>query len=713
MNKHSPTHGVGMPLMIFFAPMRKILLLQRKNTLLGALPGLLFAFTGFGQALPARVAGIEIQEVSIPMHDGTELAADLYLPADARESDRFPVVLEYLPYRKDEGRSHRFPFYSYFVKHGYIVARVDIRGTGRSRGKLVDGEYSEQEQQDGEQVIDWLSRQPFSTGKVAMLGISWGGFNALHLAMRRPPALKTVISLMSTDDIYEDDVHFMDGIMHIDAYEIGQDLANALPGAPDFVIDEEYFRNRFDTEPWLLKYKRQQTDGPFWDRASLNTDYGRIDIPLFVVGGWYDGYRDFVPRIVQHADVPVKALLGPWNHTWPNRAEPGPAIEWREMAVRWLDHWLKGIDTGLMEEPAVVYYQRDWHAPGGDLPEIPGSWKTAATWPASRDTLLYLQPDHQLGARPESLRHTLLYKPTVGVEASGSVMWWGDWAPDQRAADVYSLTYDSEPLSDSLEVLGFPQVLLQTSATAPAANWIVRLSDVAPDGRVTQVTGAGFNATHRNSSVKPEPLVPDSVYALPIELHATSWTFRKGHRIRLSVGNAQWPMFWPSPHPMTTALHSGGQAPSLLRLPVPSGLASRPLTTPFPRPAEDPRWPGYESLESETLSGFAEIREITRNERTRTTTVLATNSGSDRYPWGTVRYTEAITHQVGDDTPAEARVQSTYTTTVELPGRTLTWTGILDFSSDLHHYYYRYTRKLEENGRQVREKQWEETLARE
>ena len=679
---------------------------------LTACAALLLAAPVCAQAPSGPVAGIEIREVFIPMPDGVQLAADLYMPADARETDRFPVILEYLPYRKDEGRSHRFPFYSYFVQHGYIVARVDIRGTGRSQGKLVDGEYSEQEQQDGVQVIDWLSRQPFSTGMVAVMGISWGGFNALHLAMRRPPALKTIITLMSTDDLYQDDVHFMDGIMHIDAYEIGQDLANALPGAPDFVIDEAYFRDRFDTEPWLLKYKRQQTDGPFWDRASLNTDYSRIDIPIFAIGGWYDGYRDFVPRIVQQADVPVKALLGPWNHTWPNRASPEPAIEWREMAVRWLDHWLKGIDTGLMEEPAVVYHQRDWHAPGGDLPEIPGSWRSAAAWPESRDTLLYLRPDYSLGPGPLDLSHSLLYRPTVGVEASGSVMWWGDWAPDQRAADVYSLTYDSEPLSDRIEILGFPEVTLRASATAPAANFIVRLSDVSPDGQVTQVTGAGFNATHLKSASDPQPLVPDSLYTLPIEMHATSWTFRKGHKIRLSVSNAQWPMFWPSPYPMSTTLRSGEAAPSLLRLPIPSEGASAPLGKPFPRPVEDPELPGYASLASETVSGFAEIREITRNERTRTTTVLATHSGSDRYPWGTAHYTEAIAHEVGDHSPAEARVQSTYTTTVELPGRTLKWTGVLDFSSDLQQFYYRYTRKLDENGRLVREKQWTETIQR-
>jgi len=287
---------------------------------------------------------IQIKEVWIPMADGLKLAADLYIPEDFNSTNQFPIILEYLPYRKDEGRGNRYSLFSYFVQQGYIVARVDIRGTGRSEGKLIEREYTEQEQVDGEEVIDWLSKQNFSTGNIAMIGISWGGFNALHLAMRKPPALKTIISLMSTDDIYQDDVHFIDGMMHIDAYEIGQDLANALPGAPDFVVDADYFKNRFDTDPWLMTYKQQQADGPFWDRASLNEDYTQIDIPMFVIGGWYDGYRDFIPRIIKHTDVPIKALLGPWNHTWPNWASPEPAVEWRPMAVRWLDHWLKGND---------------------------------------------------------------------------------------------------------------------------------------------------------------------------------------------------------------------------------------------------------------------------------------------------------------------------------------------------------------------------------
>ena len=518
-------------------------------------------------SFPRKVRVIDHQW--IPMPDGTKLAADLYMPLDLEQSERLPVILEYLPYRKDESRSASLGAFAYFVEHGYVFARVDIRGTGRSEGKLVDGEYSEQEQLDGLQIIDWLSRQDFSNGNVAMYGISWGGFNGLHMAMRRAPALKTIISAMSTDDIYEDDVHYMDGLNHIDAYELMMDLENIVPGAPDFSIEGDYFENRFDTDPWLLKYKQQQADGPFWNRASLNENYSAIDIPVFLIGGYYDGYRDIVPRFAQNVDVSYKALFGPWNHTFPHNAYPEPAIEWREMAVRWLDHWLKGKDTGILDEPSVYFYQRDWHEPGFDLTHIPGRWYTSEQWPETDASVLYLNQDHQLVATPGEFKHALIYEPT-GVDATGPAAWWGDWFPDQKAADAHSLIYDSALMTENFEIVGIPRVTLQTTVDAPAANWLVRLSDVAPNGMVTHVTGAGFNANHVESSEHPIQLVKDKVYTLEIDLHATSWTFDKGHRIRLSVNNAQWPMIWPSPYNMTTTVRSDDDGRSFLELPAES-----------------------------------------------------------------------------------------------------------------------------------------------
>ena len=172
---------------------------------------------------------IIIKEVWIPMSDGTRLAADLYMPSQMSPSKKLPILLEYLPYRKDEHRKLRFQVFSYFVKRDYIVARVDIRGTGKSEGILVDYEYTDQEKKDGEEVIDWLSKQVFSNGNIGMFGISWGGFNSIQIAMRKPPALKAILIMMATDDIYEDDVHFIDGMMHVDAYEIGIIFAARTP----------------------------------------------------------------------------------------------------------------------------------------------------------------------------------------------------------------------------------------------------------------------------------------------------------------------------------------------------------------------------------------------------------------------------------------------------------------------------------------------------
>ena len=318
------------------------------------IPGLASAV----ESASAPLHDITMEEIWIPMPDGVRLAADLYVPTGGDLGGRIPVLLEYLPYRKTESRGRNYSLYSYFVRRGYAVARVDMRGTGNSEGRLIPYEYSDQENDDGEVVIDWLSKQPWSNGNVGMFGISWGGFNSIHLAMRNPPGLKAIIAVDATDDLYQDDVHFMDGVIHVDSWEMSQDLDNARPGAPEYRIDDDYFRDRFDTEPWMMTYKRQQRDGPFWDRTSLKVRYDSIRVPTFVIGGWYDGYRDSVPRMLENLEAPVKAIVGAWHHAFPHNAYPKPQIEWRREAVRWFDHWLKGKDTGILEEPRFAVYVR-------------------------------------------------------------------------------------------------------------------------------------------------------------------------------------------------------------------------------------------------------------------------------------------------------------------------------------------------------------------
>ena len=656
---------------------------------------------------------LDMREILITMPDGVRLAADLYLPERASDDVQVPVLLEYLPYRKTESRARNHRLYSYFVEHGYAVARVDIRGTGNSEGRLIPYEYSDVELDDGEAVIAWLAEQPWSSGSVGMFGISWGGFNSIQLAARNPPALKAVIPVDATEDLYQDDVHYMDGIMHVDSWEMSQDLYNAMPGAPDYVIDDDYFRDRFDTEPWMLTYKNQQRDGPFWDRASTRDRYEDIRIPSFHIGGWYDGYRDSVPRMLENVDAPVKGMVGPWSHAFPHEPWPNPGMEWRHEAVRWFDHWLKGIDTGIMDEPAFAVYVRDWHPPNAALDFIEGRWRWEDGWPLARTEhrTYYAQPNHGLATdAPDPATHRLRYVPSTGVEAGGPVMWWGDIAHDQRPTDAFSLVYDSAPLEDDVEILGFPEALLTVSANAPHANWYVRLSDVAPDGRVTLVTGAGLNGTHRKSARDPESLVSGEPFDLDVELHFTSWTFPAGHRIRMSVSNAQWPMFWPTPHAMTSTLQLGGENGSRLRLPViPSGSETAPDFRP---PADSPSLPGYRTIDSGNASGYGEISAVTRHPPTGEAIAVATNSGGTEYPWGTETYRETIEHRTSDVTPEQTSMTGTHEIEVTMDDRVQRWEAVLDFTSDAENFHYRYTRRLLEDGDLVREKHWDRTIPR-
>ena len=656
---------------------------------------------------------IVLEEARIPMPDGVHLAVDLFLPEGGAEGERFPVLLEYLPYRKTESRSRNYSMYSYFIERGYVVARVDIRGTGNSEGRLIPYEYSDQEHEDGDAVIAWLAEQPWSSGKVGMFGISWGGFNAIQMAMRNPPALKAIIAVDATEDLYQDDVHYMDGIMHLDSWEMSQDLDNARPGAPDYVIDDDYFRNRFDTEPWMMTYKRQQRDGPFWDRASLKGRYDTIRIPGFHIGGWYDGYRDSLPRMLENLEAPVKAMIGPWSHAWPHAPYPEPGMEWRYEAVRWFDHWLKGVDTGIMNEPRFAVYVREWHPPGPYLEHAPGFWRWEDGWPIARikERAYYPQANHSLArSAPEQTVHQLRYVPTVGIEAGGPVMWWGDVAHDQRPTDAFSLVYDSAPLDTDTEILGLPKALLTVAADAPHANWFVRLSDIAPDGTVTQVAGAGFNGTHRNSASEPEKLEPGEFFPLEIEMHFTSWVFPKGHRIRVAINNAQWPMMWPTPYAMTTSLQLGRRNGTRILLPVvPS--SDRPAPEFLP-PAESPDLPGYATIDTGTSSGYGEISSVDRNPQTGEVKVVATNTGGSRYPWGTEMYRETIEHRTSDDHPENTAVLGSHRMEVTLEDRVLLWEAELSFTSDLENFHYEYTRRLTENGKQLRERTWTDTIPR-
>jgi putative CocE/NonD family hydrolase len=671
------------------------------------------ALSAGAQATPPQYATMKRVLEYIPMKDGVRLAVTLYMPEGAKPDEKFPAILEYLPYRKDDWTLSRdWDLHSYWVRRGYITARVDIRGTGSSEGAPPDREYSEQEQQDGLEVIDWLSKQAWSNGNVGMMGISWGGFNAIQMAERHPPALKAIIAICATEELFHDDIHYIDGLMHVDEFEPAMDLELGLTRSPDFPTDEKSLAERFDQPPWFLLYLRQQRDGPFWRRASVAPDrYGSYTVPSFMIGGFLDGYRDSLARFFEKSKAPIKALLGPWNHTFPHDAEPGPAIEWRAEATRWWDYWLKGKQNGIMDEPRFEVYMRRPYPPDPNIKEVPGEWRAEKTWPPAgqKTETLFFHPDSSLGksapAVASQIKQELKYVPSIGIEAG---FWWGDFTTDQRPIDAYSLVYDSAPVEKDTPIFGWPRAYLQVSADAPLADWFVRLSDVAPDGTVTTITGAGQSGAQRESATDPSDLEPGKKYLIPIELHLTSWIFPPGHRIRVAISNALWPMIWPTPYPMTTSLYLGGERASRLELPM---VPAEGIATPH-FPAIEPAPPMTEQVTSTGDTWPPKDWTVTRDLMAGTTRVVWSGEDAGHYPWGETKDYEKMSYEVGDGEPAASTVHADASTTVILPNRTLVWSIVINLRSDAKNFYYHFERHLSENGKEIRVKKWDDTIPR-
>jgi predicted acyl esterase len=655
---------------------------------------------------PAQYA-FKMVRTRIPMRDGITLAATLYVPRGAPRGTRFPVLLNYLPYRKDDDEAQsQYGMFSYFARRGYVGAAVDIRGFGDSGGTPPDREYSAEERHDGEEVIAWLARQRWSNGKVGMLGISWGGFNSIQMAMRNPPALKAILAVAATERLYREDVHYIDGIVHLDEFELTMDLGQGRSGAPDYSLAPAVIGPRMNSKPWSLTYLEHQRDGAFWHRPER--PLSAIHVPCFLIGGLHDGYRDSIPRMLEQVPAPVKAWIGPWNHAWPSDSNYGPLYDWRSQALRWFDYWLKGRNTGVMSDPKLMIYLQHAYPPGPQDQTIPGVWRAYDRWPprGTRQERLYLQPDHTLrGAASEAGRDELRYVPSAGAEAG--IFWWGDLQPDMRPFDAYSLVYDSRPLSRDTAIMGFPHVTLYASASAPLADWVARVEDVAPDGRVTLVTGAALNGAQRDSMTHPKSLKPGKLYRFSFDLHLASYVFPKGHRIRLALSNAMWPTLWPTPYAMDTTVKLGGRRASWLdlpRVPLTGRAPPKSLLLP-PGPVERPAditgggfdWPGS--------------YKVTRDESGHARVVWR-GGYSVHYPWGTFRDAEKLSYAVDDAHPADASDVGDITNVQHVGSHTLIWRGHISLRSDVHDFFYRYTRTLLKDGKVVMSRTWKKTIPR-
>ena len=512
-------------------------------------------------SLPCAVR--EDVNVWIPMADGVRLAARIWRPADERP---VPAILEYIPYRKRFGTAPRDAvMHPYVAGHGYACVRVDLRGSGESEGVLED-EYLQQELDDGCEVLRWIAAQPWCSGQVGMIGISWGGFNGLQIAAMQPPELKAVVAVCASDDRFADDVHHMGGCLLGDNISCASVMFayNALPPDPELVGErwrEMWFERLRGSGLWLEKWLQHQRRDAYWRHASVCEHYDAIRCPVYAVSGWADGYSNVVLRLMQHLEVPRKGLIGPWSHLYPHQGVPGPAIGFLQELLRWWDHWLKEDDAGLMDEPMLRVWMQDSVPPVTRYRERPGRWVAEAEWPGPR-----------IGERLYGLsRHGLVPQGTDAPPFSGSLrspltvgLFAGKWcsyaagpdlAHDQREEDGGALVFESAPLTENFEILGTPVLELDVSADRPVAMLAARLSDVAPDDKVTRVTYGLLNLTHRDGSEAPQPLEPGRRYRIRIELNAIAQTFPAEHRLRLSLSTSYWPLAWLPPQPVRLFLH--------------------------------------------------------------------------------------------------------------------------------------------------------------
>ncbi|WP_054952438.1 CocE/NonD family hydrolase [Flaviflexus massiliensis] len=494
-----------------------------------------------------------IVEDWIPLSDGTRLWMKGWFPVT---DEPVPALLEYLPYRAGDWTAPRdHERHPYYAGHGYASIRVDIRGHGNSEG-IPGDEYDAQEHADGVEVINWIAEQDWCTGKLGMFGISWGGFNSLQLAALRPDPLKAIVTTCSTDDRYDNDVHYFGGsLLAVDMHAWASTMLafESRPPDPRVWGDDwlDQWKERLNgMEPYLDEWLAHQTRDEFWKHGSVCEDYDSIDAAVMAVGGWYDPYRDTVLRLIDNLSQRgknVRGLLGPWAHQYPDRdIKPGPHIDFLGETLRWWDHWLKDEDTGVMEDPLLRTWITNPLPAETHYDEIPGRWVAEQSWPSPQIT----PTKHDLGGSnitpPVHDGAAFIHSPQNTGTGSGRYFPYGNTADlptDQREDDGRSTTFDI-PVTETFEILGNGSVDLRVKSPTEKGQIYARLVDVAPDGSATLVTRGNLNLTAREGRDKVVPMLEDWV-DVSFPLTGIGYRFTKGHTLRLSLSTAYWPWIWP------------------------------------------------------------------------------------------------------------------------------------------------------------------------
>jgi putative CocE/NonD family hydrolase len=531
---------------------------------------------GLPAALPAQENFIVERNVDVPMRDGVILRADIFRP---RGEGRFPVLVYRTPYGKDAAQT-AYKTFEKAVARGYAVVVQDVRGRYHS-----DGEFNpyRNEARDGYDTIEWSARQPWSNGEVGTIGLSYPGAVQWLAAMEAPPHLKAMAPAMTFST--PRNFFYSGGVFDLSWLSwtwnnIAPDIRakKNLAGPRTYAeagaswTSEQSRMESFlplaalpdlkDVAPWYYEWLQHPATDPWWDWAELRGKYDRVDAAVLNLSGWNDeaygpegaitNFQGLVAARRGKKDFAARLVIGPWMHGVGNTGRTkfgerdfgaAAAIDYDEVVMRFLDHYLKGVANGVEREPPVRYFvmgENAWHQ---DRSWPPASFPKVLFFagPADRDTAGALRPRPARESRSTS---RFVSDPANPVrDPFGDALGGHDYRALAGRDDV--LLFDSAPFTRDVEVTGNIRAEIFLSSDAPDLDLWVRLLDVAPDGTAYNLMSPGtdvLRASYRNGAQR-EQLEPGVVYALKLDRMVTANLFLRGHRLRVQISGAFAPHY--------------------------------------------------------------------------------------------------------------------------------------------------------------------------
>lgn len=622
----------------------------------------------------------------ITMPDGTRLAARLWRPDTPHP---VPAILEYIPYRKaDMVRARDERNHPLLAAHGYAAVRVDMRGSGDSEGHMPDM-YDPNELADARAVIDWLAAQPWCDGKVGMFGTSWGGTASLQASIKAPEALKAIIAVCATHDRFEDDIHYMGGCVLTDTFEWGATLPAILGSPPTPNAGDNWmalWQERLKAlscplENWL----RADSRGTFWRHGSVIHAAQDLSVPILSVGGWSDRYSNSVMALVNARPDLVWGVVGPWGHHYPDHGTPGPAIGFQQMALDWWDHWLRGKDPAEPDWPRLRVWLRAFEEQRDVLSQRKGQWIESG--PSQAETTLQVIALGEGFKGPAAQGWQVPANPGVGA-ASGDSGYFGRHGGlpvDQAEDDARSLVFETAPLEKDLIIYGAPALTLKGRSNTGKGIIAARLNDVSEKGESLRVAyGVRNIALDTNLDSAAQTPGPGH-FTVDVALHSTAYLVQKGHRLRLALSQAMWPLVLAEAEADEITLDAGNLAlPCLAQAPM-------PLADPLPAAVDLPlvkshqvlkapplqRWQA-EDEDSKAMGWHQPLTAVHYNE-TETTFAFETRMEYLLETRGLMVQTTQVSHEMHFNRPDGTAIVST---TLESRKSPAEWTIKISFSAD-------------------------------